>query len=146
MTNPYSRAIINFGRWKSQQIDRLAGKPMGYWLLADDESIEGWSNKNAGKVWRKLISASRPSVRWSCSDAEVCPCCIGRGVLHNSCADCPYGEAHGRCTLVGGNTWAIITSSLDGLIVDAIGIDTIKAYLTSANSRLQRKLSKGKSP
>jgi hypothetical protein len=146
MANPYSRAIINFGRWKSRQIDRLAGEPMGYWLQADDESIGRWSNKNAGKVWRKLISVSRSSTRWPCNDAEVCPFCIERDILQTSCGDCLYGEAHGLCNPNRENTWGIITGSLNDRIVDAIGLDIIRAYLTSANARLQRELSKGKNP
>ena len=94
--------IINFMRLKAACTDER------YFTMEDEKLIWNWSNKEAGMVWRKLISYFEENLEedgkdWLEGDyftSNLCPFCLFQRTYKHAyrCETCQYGVDHKICS------------------------------------------------
>jgi hypothetical protein len=120
--------------WKSREIDKLAGKPMGYMTKKDVRAIAEWDEDKAKTVWLGLILSKKYYVFL---DSVLCPFCI---IYKDNCFVCCYKDVHGTCLSYGSTYKNILMTIKKDSICETISFKKISVYLKNANRRLQSKI------
>ena len=135
------KRIIEFMRWKQEQLEKLGHPANCYWDRARERQL--WIHDQAvvDKIWVNLMYNT--GTYKSDNDREYCPYCLQADIrklsagvcrTHFCSRECRYAKCLGKCNTTGSAYSVIIVGGNGDSIITQIGYESISTRMHIINS------------